>query len=184
MFPLLAATLAVALILVAWQWRRQQRLTDTFRGLATVLAGYADPRRTPFELLQQVIGGPVAIAQGGDNHAGIFGTLGSCPCQHTYTVASILIPINAWPNPAPNPLAGWPWNAPPRAPEPWQCPAGCGLVCTDVWRGWMVVQMPNGNLQMNLHTYAQYHCKLPNDPDAGKPPRGEELPPRPGEVTS
>jgi hypothetical protein len=181
---LIAAILAVAVVVLFRRWRQQQRVAEGFFARASVLAGHADLSRTPFDLLQQGIGVPriTILAQGGNLKAGVFAGLGKCPCQHTYTVATTIFPLNAWPNPIPNPLAGFPWNAPPRQPEPWQCPGNCVVVCTEVWRGWMVVQL-NNRIQMNIHTFAQYHCKPPNDPDAGKPPQGEELPPRPEEVS-
>jgi hypothetical protein len=151
-----------------------------------VLAGHARNPDMPFQLLLQGDWGDEdawrLIASGGDNKPGRFANRGICPCQHTYTVATNFFAINAWPNPVPNPLRGFPWNAPPPAPEPWACPGNCVLVATKVWRGWDVLQGPNGQLEFQVHTFTQYHCKKPNDPDIGKPPEGAELPPKPPEL--
>jgi hypothetical protein len=81
--------------------------------------------------------------------------------------------------PNPNPVKGFPWNAPPRDPELLPCPGNCVIVCTKVWRGWVVVQHQNGVINMHIHTFAQYHCKEPTDPDRNKEPEGEKLPPEP-----
>ena len=146
---------------------------------ATVLAGHARAADTPFELLQQAAQQWVQIASGGDNRPGVFNNLDACPCQHTYSCASRTIAINAWPNPVPNPIRGFPWNAPPRAPAPWNCRGNCLIVPTRIWRGWSVMQGPKGQLQVNINTFTQYHCKEPDDPDINKPPDGYELPPKP-----
>jgi hypothetical protein len=186
----IAAGLGLALLR---ERSRRARLTRT----ATLLAGHARNPDMPFPLLFQGDWGDDGgwgwggwgeepewrlIASGGNTQAGKFANRGICPCQHTYTVATNFFPINAWPNPVPNPLRAFPWNTPPSAPEPWKCPGNCVLVATKVWRGWDVIQGANGKLEFQAHTFTQYHCKPPNDPDIGKPPEGAELPPRPPEV--
>jgi hypothetical protein len=171
---------------VAIQLRKLRARIRALEALAGVLAGHADAARTPFELLQQAaqVTDWWQIAEGGDTSAGAIDNLDSCPCQHTYTVATTTLVLNAWPNPNPNPVVGFPWNAPPRAPADLRCSGTCVQVCTKVWRGWSVVkERTTGKLQMNICTFAQYHCKEPTDPDKDKKPDGEELPPKPGEIT-
>lgn len=151
-----------------------------------VLAGLADRSRAPFELLQQAIGQAapvndwVELANGGDNRAGTFEGMDNCPCRRTYTCATDTIALNAWPNPNPNPINQFPWNAPKPKAEPWDCPGDCVVVCTRIWRGWSVWKdTTTGNIQLNINTFAQYHCKKPDDPANDKAPQGGELPPRP-----
>ena len=174
--------LLVAALWLGWMWLSEKRRADGLAGLASALAGHAaghaDAANTPFELLQQAGGGFVLLAQGGDNSAGIFANMDSCPCRQTYTCATKTLVLNRWPNPNPNPVAGFPWNAPPRAPEPWPCPGNCVIVPTKIWRGWVVVQLAPGVILMHIHTFTQYHCKEPTDPDIGEPPEGYELPPK------
>lgn len=179
--PVIAVLLLVGVAALGFLWSRERRRAQTLAGLTHVLAGHADVANTPFELLQQAGGQWVQLAKGGDVSAGIFANMNSCPCRMTYTVATNIFPINAWPNPKPNPVAGFPWNAPPRQREPWPCPGACVIVPIKIWRGWMVMQGPQGQLQVNIHTFTQYHCKEPTDPDINKPPEGWELPPRPPE---
>jgi len=174
--------LLAAALTLAWLWRRERQRADGLANLANVLAGHAKAAETPFDLLQQAAGNWVRLAQGGDNSAGVFANINSCPCRMTYTVATNIIPINRWPNPNPNPVLGFPWNAPPREAEPWPCPGNCVIVPIKIWRGWVVMQGPQGQLQVNIHTFTQYHCKEPTDPDINKPPDGWELPPRPPDV--
>jgi hypothetical protein len=181
----LCIALAALALWLGWKWRGERRRAQFLQYQAVVLAGHADPARTPFELLQQAVPVPqwTQLAKGGDLHAGVFDNKDQCPCRHTYTCASTIIALNAWPNPVPNPVAGFPWNAPPREKELLPCPGNCVAVCTEVWRGWTVVQnQANGKIQIVINTLAQYHCKEPKDPDASKPPKGEELPPKPGDV--
>ena len=177
---LLAGVLVAVVIGLAWAWRREQRITAGLRMRVAVLAGHADPSRTPFVLLQQH---SIEIARGGDLREGTFENYGLCPCQHSVTCATIDFILNRWPNPVPNPLAGFPWNAPPRSTDTWTCQDGCVRVCTEVWRNWSVVQSPRRGIVLCINTFAQYHCKLPDDPAVNDPPRGEELPPKPEEVT-
>lgn len=188
MLPVLLrlTSLAVAPVL-GWMWWREKRRADGLAHLANVLAGHAaghaDSATTPFELLQQGGGGNIAVlAKGGDNSAGVFANMNACPCRQTYTCATRTVALNRWPNPNPNPVAGFPWNAPPRAPEPWPCPGNCVIVPMKIWRGWVVVRLPNGAILMHIHTFTQYHCKEPTDPDIGRPSEGYELPPRPETV--
>jgi hypothetical protein len=43
---------------------------------------------------------------------------------------------------------------------------------THIWHGWSAyVNAANGQMVFNCMTFAQYHCKLPNDPDINKPPK-------------
>ena len=180
---LLGVALVAAAAWVIWRLQQERGRANALQRHIIALTGHADLARTPVDFLQQGFGGFTELANGGDNSAGVFANMDACPCRKTYTCATTTIVLNAWPNPAPNPVFGFPWNAPPRDPEPWPCPANCVVVCTDVWRGWVVVQLANGQILMHIHTFAQYHCKLPTDPERENPPRGEELPPRPGEVT-
>jgi hypothetical protein len=171
---------------VAVRMRKTQARISALETLAGVLAGHADPATTPFALRQMAanIGDWWQIDEGGDTQAGEIDHLGACPCEHDYTVATTNFVLNAWPNANPNPVAGFPWNAPPRKASTVACTGNCILVCTKVWRGWSVVQnRKTGAVEMNISTLAQYHCKEPADPDAGKKPEGEELPPKPGEIT-
>lgn len=179
----------VVLGLAAWHVSRlrsfRRQMQSALDRLA-VLAGHANAAGVAFELLQQAaqFGDWVELASGGDNHAGTFSNRDSCPCRHTYTCKTITFQLNAWPNPNPNPLQRFPWNAPPREKELWPCPEPCVFVCTEVWRGWRVLRnVKTGQIQMNINTFAQYHCKEPSDPDRDKPPKGEELPPPPDDIT-
>jgi hypothetical protein len=176
-FPIISSFLLVVALALVFLWRREQKRAATTATLTHILAGHANTATTPFELLQQAgPGGWVQLAKGGDLSPGVFANMKSCPCRMTYTCATNVFPINAWPNPNPNPINLFPWNAPPRAPEPWPCPGKCVVVCIKVWRGWCVMSGPLGQLQVNVSTLAQYHCKEPTDPDVNKPPEGEELP--------
>jgi hypothetical protein len=180
-----AMILAIVFFAVAawfgWQWRLTQRRLDAARHLGVALAGHA-AEGTPFELLQQAGGRAGELASGGDNSPGTFDNRDSCPCRHSYTCATKTIQLNAWPNPKPNPVAGFPWNAPPRKMETWACPGNCVIVPTRIWRGWRVVQLANGTILMHIHTFTQYHCKEPTDPDINKVPEGGILPPKPEEM--
>lgn len=182
-FPFIALILFIAVLALMFLWRRERQRAEASANLAHVLAGHADAATTPFELLQQAGGQWAQLAQGGDNSAGIFANMNSCPCRMTYTCATNVIPLNAWPNPKPNPVNFFPWNAPPRQREPWPCPGTCVIVPIKIWRGWRVMQGPRGQLQLNVNTFTQYHCKEPTDPDINKPPEGWELPPKPPDVT-
>jgi hypothetical protein len=176
---LVAAVLVVAVLFAGWLWYCERRRAEALSQLCIALAGHADAARAPFELLQQAGRRRVELARGGDNRPGTFDNPGQCPCRHTYTCATKTIVLNAWPNPNPNPVRGFPWNAPAREAEPWSCPGNCVVVCTRVWRGWVVVRLANGAILMHIHTYAQYHCKEPGDPDVNRAPAGEALPPEP-----
>lgn len=174
--------LIAAALGLGWLWLTERRRAAAQANLAAVLAGHARDD-TPFELLQQAGGGWVELASGGDTKTrGTFANMKSCPCRMTYTCATKSIALNAWPNPNPNPVAGFPWNAPPRKAEPWPCPGTCVVVPIKIWRNWSVVQNANGNIVIHIHTLTQYHCKLPDDPDINKPPEGWQLPPKPGEI--
>ena len=181
-----AAALAGGLTVTARLRRLQARIADLER-FAGILVGAADPTFAPFELRQQgaKLGDWWMVAQGGDTSPGTIDNLGACPCEHTYTVATTTFVLNVWPNPNPNPIAGFPWNAPPRKlPYAFEkCSGNCVQVCTKVWRGWMVVQnRTTGAIHLDISTFAQYHCKTPTDPDVKKKPEGEELPPEPCDV--
>jgi hypothetical protein len=117
-FEIASLVLLAAAFGVGWLWWQQQRRAARLANLVHALAGHADAATTPFELLQQAAGGFKQLTQGGDNSAGIFANMDSCPCRMTYTCASKIMPLNAWPNPNPNPVLGFPWNAPPREREP------------------------------------------------------------------
>ena len=75
-----------------------------------------------------------------------------------------------WPNPAQ--IAACAQNPPPPARPLFECPGDCVLVQTHVWHGWDVVRhRKNRQLKLNCNTFAQYHCKKPDDPEREKPPR-------------
>jgi hypothetical protein len=183
-FEIASLILLVAALGLGWLWWQQQRRAAGLANLAHALAGHADAAHTSFGLLQQAAGGFVQLAQGGDNSAGVFANMDSCPCRQTYTCATDTIQLNAWPNPNPNPVLGFPWNAPPRERETWDCPGNCVIVPIKIWRGWVVVQLANGQILMHIHTFTQYHCKEPDDPDINKPPEGWELPPKPKDINA
>ena len=112
----------------------------------------------------------IVIATGGNTKPGNTGNFGSCPCQSEYTVATVQTPLNAWPNPAA--LNNCAQNLPPPQPAEIPCQKDCVQVMTHIWHGWMVVQnAKTGALILNCDTFAQYHCKKPNDPDRNRPPR-------------
>jgi hypothetical protein len=115
------------------------------------------------------IGDWVQIAQGGNTKPGIIGGLDQCPCQKEYTVATNQVAINAWPNPAQVNACN---NAPPAAEKPgFKCADNCIQVMTHLWHGWTVMQnTKTGQILFNCETFAQYHCKKPDDPDVNKPP--------------
>lgn len=165
---LLAAAVA-GLAVVIWRLSGRTRMLRQWLELA---APYIVRSGAPFEEIEPFLW-PVrwkVVAEGGNTNPGTFGGLGFCPCQSEYTVATNQIVINAWPNPAQ--VAACTANPPPPAPAEWECPEDCVQVMTHLWHGWMVVQnIQTGQLKFNCHTFAQYHCKKPNDPDRDKPPR-------------
>ncbi len=176
----LSIILFVIALWLGWKLAAERRRVAGLKTYASMLAGYADLGRAPFEVLQQITFDWVQIAQGGDNSPGTFANMNACPCRHTYTCATIQFPLNAWPNPNPDPTKGFPQNAPPRAREPWPCPGNCLIVPTKIWRGWDVQQnTKTGAIVLNINTFCQYHCKEPTDPDINKAPEGAMLPPKP-----
>jgi len=118
------------------------------------------------------------IDSGGNTKPGVFGNHGSCPCERGYTVNTVQTPVAAWPNPA---LVNNCASNPPAADAPeWECAEDCVQVMTNIWSGWDVVQnTKTGQIIFNCCTFAQYHCKKPNDPDRNKPPRATD----PGDTT-
>lgn len=146
-------------------FRRQ--LDEARRGLAMLLP-WAVRGGVPEAVLGPIVLNWKVVLKGGNLQGGAMGPLGLCPCQHDYTVATNQIPLAAIPNAA---QVAAMLNYPPDAPAVFQCPEDCVLVKTRRWRGWMVVQNVNtGAIILNCHSFAQYHCKKPGDPDREKPP--------------
>jgi hypothetical protein len=138
-----------------------------------ILAGpYLIRSGAAFEEIEDLvrIGEWKSVASGGNTKSGRFGNRNSCPCQSEYTVNTRQVVINAWPNP--QVLAGCQNNPPPPAAAEWKCKDDCVQVMTHIWQGWRVVRnVRTGQMKFNCVTFAQYHCKKPNDPDRDKPPK-------------
>jgi len=115
----------------------------------------------------------VLVDKGGNNNDGDMNGLGECPCQHDYTIAYIQVRFPARPNAAQ--IAAITFNPPaPDTTNVEECVAGCVNVMTHIWHGWHLFKNnATGNFLLNSKTYAQFHCKKPNDPDVGKPPKKE-----------
>lgn len=116
------------------------------------------------------------VAGGGDNDEGNIGGRGRCPCQKEYTVAT----RRTWYLRPPNRLRRQACllNPPAPAPAEWKCAEDCVQVMTHVWHGWTLVRSRwTGIYQLNCHTFAQYHCKRPDDPDVERPPARTPPPP-------
>jgi hypothetical protein len=165
---LLSIAVAAALGVVAWRAHRRAR---HLRDWIDYAAPYMIRSGAPFQQIEPVLF-PfewTVVARGGDTRPGRTGGVGNCPCQSEYTVATDQSIINAWPNQAAVVACA---NNPPAADLPfWSCSDDCVRVWTHVWRGWMVVRhRGTGQLRFNCHTFAQYHCKKPDDPALDKPP--------------
>src|SRR5436190_8368299 len=166
---LFLAVVVVALAVVAWRLRAiSASLDERLKRAAPYLIGSDAPPEITDILLG--LGDWVEIARGGNTNPGRIANLDFCPCQSEYRVATNQVVINAWPNPAQVAACN---NAPPAAnPPAWTCADDCVQVQTHVWHGWAVVQnVKNGQLKFNCETFAQYHCKKPDDPDRNKPPK-------------
>lgn len=115
----------------------------------------------------------VLVDKGGNNNGGDLDGFGECPCQHDYTVATLQVRFPARPNAAQ--IAAITFN-PPAADTTYvqECVADCVNVMTHIWHGWNLFKNnATGRFLLNVNTFAQFHCKKPNDPDVGKPPKKE-----------
>lgn len=174
---LLFLVLSLALMLFGW---RQRKIASGLRQRLHLAAPYLVRSGAPFEEIEPLFDFLKwkVIAQGGNTNPGKFGGLGNCPCQKEYTVATNQVILNAWPNPAQ--VAACAANPPAPEAALWRCPDDCVQVMTHIWHGWTVVQnVQNGQILFNCHTFAQYHCKRPDDPDRNRPPRTTD----PGDTT-
>ena len=143
-----------------------EHLSDQLRLAAPILAQYG----TPFKDLTEPLGMWKIIDQGGNNQFGHTDGIGNCPCQSEWTCATAQTPVAAWP--VPGMAAACAANPPAAQAASIPCATSCVQVMTHIWHGWDVVQnTKTGAIVFNCHTYAQYHCKLPNDPDRNRPPR-------------
>jgi hypothetical protein len=110
------------------------------------------------------------IASGGNTKAGVTGGFGNCPCQKQYTVATIQVVFPARPNAAQ--IAAATFNKPAPDKLVVHCEDNCVSVMTHIWHGWVLLQdTVTGQFLLNNETFAQFHCKKPNDPDVEKPPK-------------
>ena len=166
---LLVFALAAVVVFVLVQRNQQSKLLKFLETSAPFLFSTGFP--FGLELLQA---GPFLrykeIARGGNTKRGKTGGFGNCPCQMQYTVATIQVRFPARPNAAQ--IAGAIANppAPDRLLVP--CAGICIHVMTHTWTGWVLLQdLQTGQFLLNNHTFAQWHCKLPNDPDVEKPPK-------------
>ncbi len=163
---LLAVT---ALAAFGWaQWRK----AATLRQRLLMAAPYVIRSGAPFGVLAPIIQPDdwKVLAQGGNTKPGEFGGINNCPCQKEYTVATQQVVLNAWPNPAQ--VAACAANPPAAEAPSWKCADDCVQVMTHRWHGWVVYQgIRTGQIVFNCDTFAQYHCKKPNDPDRDKLPK-------------
>ena len=158
-------------VLAAAAWRAHRRAADLQRRFARA-APYLVRSGAPFEEIAPLANAAdwVLVATGGNNNQGNTGPYGRCPCQSEYTVNVAFTPINAWPNPAQ--VAACAANPPPPDPPEWKCAEDCVQVMTHVWHGWDVFRnAKTGQLRFQCNTYAQYHCKKPDDPARDDPPQ-------------
>jgi hypothetical protein len=110
------------------------------------------------------------VASGGNTNAGVTGGLGNCPCQKEYTVKTIQVVFPARPNAAQ--IAAATFNKPAPDKPAFPCKDNCVNVMTHIWHGWLLFQdTVTGQCLLNNETFAQFHCKKPNDPDVEKPPK-------------
>jgi len=179
---ILFAALAVAAAAAAYLAHRrardaEERLEDSLGHLAAsdipidVFEIFQKPRR--FRLIRK---SPNA-------RPGFFANFGRCPCQSTYTVNTVQQRFANMPNQAQ--LNACLANPPPPRAEPWACPGNCVLVRTHVWSGWKLYRdVRLGGFLLNCNTYAQYHCKDPEDPARNDPPKTDppDPPPEPPDV--
>lgn len=165
---LLALALVAVVIFAVVQWTSASAINKLLEATAPFLirAGF------PFGLVAQA--GPfrrwTEQARGGNTKRGVTGGFGNCPCQKQYTVATIQVNFPARPNAAQIAAA----TANPPAPDNLlvPCKGNCVNVMTHIWHGWvLLLDNQTGNFLLNNHTFAQWHCKLPNDPDVEKPPK-------------
>jgi hypothetical protein len=174
----------ILLVLVAgaaaaawWIRRLKRRIADlgTLLGLAGGMIGHKDDQPEALLAVFPDTSDWDFVEQGGDMHTGRFGGRGQCPCRRGYSLAtrSIVLPLNAWTPAVRAALAArCAANPPPVAAPDWKCPDPCQHVLTHVWHGWSVLRNRKaGVFVFHCHTFGQYHCKLPTDPDFDKPPR-------------
>jgi hypothetical protein len=168
-----AASIGAALLAAFGIQRRRRGQVE--RRLA-VLAPYLVRAGVPAEEVASLalLGPWQPVETGGDVSSGNFDGAGLCPCQHEYTVASVLVPLPGG-RPAKAAIPGLLNFAPPRAPD-WTCPDDCIQVMTHRWRGWQL-QTDGQAWQIWCWQFAQYHCKKPDDPARDAPPI--EGPPKP-----
>ncbi|MBI3998269.1 MAG: hypothetical protein HY355_04485 [Armatimonadetes bacterium] len=171
--------LALSLALIVYGWIQRKTAAELRRRLH-LAAPYLVRSGAPFAEIEPLVNFPIwkVIGRGGNLNPGKIGGLGLCPCQMEYTVANNQVILAAWPNPAA--VAACVANPPAPDAAEWECPDDCVQVMTHLWRGWEAVQnVQNGQIRLNCYTFAQYHCKKPDDPDRHKPPR----PTDPGDTT-
>ncbi|MCA1605293.1 MAG: hypothetical protein LC775_07455 [Acidobacteria bacterium] len=169
---LLIVLLALALIAVVILAFVQRRRAAAINKLLEATAPFLIRAGFPFGLVEQ--GFPFFrwefVEKGGNTNQGVVGGFGNCPCQKDYTVATIQTNFAARPNAAQ--IAAATANPPAPANAVWPCKDQCINVMTHVWNGWfLLVDNQTGQFLLNSHTYAQWHCKLSNDPDVEKPPK-------------
>lgn len=118
----------------------------------------------------------VMVKQGGNNQRGVTGGLGLCPCQSEYTANTRQTKHRQMPNQ--QQIQNCVNNPPPTEPAGLKCPDDCVQVQTHIWHGWQVVRnQRKGQFRLNCTTFAQYHCKKPDDPAVHEKP--QEGPPPP-----
>lgn len=164
----LALAFIAAVIIVVIQWNKAAAINQLLEATAPLLIRLG----FPFGLVAQV--GPFVrwkeVARGGNTKPGVHAGHGNCPCEKQYTVATIQINFPARPNAAQ--IAAATINPPAPDKVGVVCKGECIPVMTHVWHGWvLLLDTLTGRFLLNNETFAQYHCKLPNDPDAQKPPK-------------
>jgi len=170
--------LALLIFALAYAWALsnkrvrilQGRLQETIPHLQKAGLDFDElkPFLKPFDWVQ--------IAQGGNNQAGNIGRIGFCPCQKEYTVNTRQ--TNHQNRPNAQQIQNCMNNPPPTQDALWKCGQDCVQVKTHVWHGWSIVRhRRTGQFRLNCNTFAQYHCKKPDDPAADEEPSIE--PPMP-----
>ena len=165
----IALVLAVAGIAVV---ARSLRKVEDLRRRLTLAAPYMIRSGAPLEEIQPIFAAEEweMIGSGGNTNPGNTGNIDMCPCQSEYTVATQQVVINVFPNPAQ--VAACAANPPAPAAPTLKCADDCVQVMTHLWRGFTVVRNVNtGQIKFNCHTFAQYHCKKPDDPERYRPPK-------------
>ena len=109
------------------------------------------------------------VTRGGNTRFGVHGGHGACPCERNFTINTVQKFYDK--RPTRKQLKDGLKNPPPHNPIGHKCAGDCVHVLTHLWHGWMLYHHPRKKRwRVNFVTFAQFHCKNPDDPDRKRKP--------------